>query len=469
MDPAGTHVDPILCEVPGVPSSIEGRSRGAVPGRFEIWAFSSGIIDMCGNSYLDLVVIRIVRRVVVVCCVIGLAAACSSNEGVSGSTTGRLAATTSTDGGESVTTTLGPAISSTSSTSSTTTTLPGGIEGFPAGPLAPRLGTSVVWTGEEMIVWGGCDAEPCRIRFADGAAFDPDTGDWRMIAESPLDGLSYHSAGWTGTEMLIVGGSSAAAYSPDSDSWRLLPDPPFRVSFKRPDGSGGWDYVGAVWADGRYVIWEPISDHVAAYEPESDSWVDLPSTGLEVDLGVLRWNGTDLVALGALIAGFPERSPMQGARLVDDVWMPMPAAELWDETYNIRARPYLSGWAGDVLVVWTDSGSDAGRTMTYTPGADFWTEIETIPLPGSELWPDPMPMGERLIVFHFGRAAIYDPASDSWTTVNIPNIPYTEAGRPVWTGNEILHWGEGCCYGPEDPSRHQAWRYTPSPPNADSG
>jgi hypothetical protein len=337
---------------------------------------------------------------------------------------------------------------------------------MPVGPLAPRGGSSAVWTGEEIIVWGGCDAEPCRTRFADGAAFDPDTGEWRMIAESPLDGLWHHSAGWTGREMLIVGGLSAAAYSPDSDSWRLLPDPPFRVSFTRPDGSGGRDYVGAVWADDRYVIWEPISDQVAAYEPQSDSWVDLPSTGLDVDLGVLRWNGTDLVALGALIAGFPERSPMLGARLVDDVWMPMAAAELWDETYNIRARPYLSGWAGDVLVVWTDSGSDAGRTMTYTPGADSWTEIETIPLLGTEAWPEPMPIGDRLIVFQHGRAAIYDSDSASWTVVN---IPFAEAGQTVWTGSEILFWGEVCCYGTGDPFQVEAWRYTPPDPIANSG
>jgi hypothetical protein len=46
---------------------------------------------MCGNSHLDLVVIRIVRRVVVACCAIGLAAACSSNEGMAYSMPAALA------------------------------------------------------------------------------------------------------------------------------------------------------------------------------------------------------------------------------------------------------------------------------------------------------------------------------------------------------------------------------------------
>jgi hypothetical protein len=175
-----------------------------------------------------------------------------------------------------------------------------------------------------MIVWGGCDAEPCQTRFADGAAFDPDTGNWRMIAESPLEGLWYHSAAWTGSEMLIAGGMSAAAYSPDSDSWRLLPDPPFHVGFLHPDGSARRDYVGAVWAGDRYVIWEPREDQVAAYEPESDSWVDLSSTGLDVDHGVLRWNGKDLVALGALTAVFPNRVPLQVSVLSTEPGRPYP-------------------------------------------------------------------------------------------------------------------------------------------------
>jgi hypothetical protein len=347
--------------------------------------------------------------------------------------------------------------------------LPNDIEELPAAPLAYRGGTSVVWTGKEMIVWGGCVTEHCETRFADGAAFDPDTEVWRMIAESPLEGSWDLPAVWTGAEMLVVQGRNVAGYAPDSDSWRLLPDAPFQVSFRRLDGSGGRDYVGSVWADDRYVVWEPISDQVAAYEPESDSWVDLPSTGLDVDLGVLRWNGTDLIALGALAGVYPDRVPLRGARLVDGTWDRIAEAGLWDETYNIGARPYLSGWASEVLVVWTDSGSDAGRTMTYSPSADNWTEIETVPLPGSEGWPDPMQIGDRLLVFHFGRAAIYDSASNSWTVVTIPNFPYGDSGRAVWTASELLNWGVDCCYDTDDSTRNRAWRYTPPQGSADSG
>jgi hypothetical protein len=124
----------------------------------------------------------------------------------------------------------------------------------------------------------------------------------------------------------------------------------------------------------------------------------------------------------------------------------------------------ISGWAGDVLVAWTDGGSDAGRTMTYIPGADSWTEIKTVPLPGTEAWPEPMPIGDRLIVFHHGQAAIYESSSDTWT---VGNIPFAEAGRAVWTGSEILFWGEA----PDrtGPFRVDAWRYSPPHPTGDGG
>lgn len=400
-----------------------------------------------------------VRRLFFVSLLLGVVACSGTAEPDASSTTEEIATSTPS-------TWLAPVEStSTSSTStSTTTTLPNDSSPIPIGPLAPRGGASAVWTGKEMIVWGGCEDELCETRFADGAAYNPDTDTWRRMPEAPIPGRWYHLSTWTGSEMLVVGGSQSnrtgAAYSPESDSWRLLPDTPFAVGYERPDGAALRDYVGAVWTGDQYVIWSPHSDQVAAYSPDSDSWSDLPSTGLDVDLGVLRWNGTDLVALGALTSVYPNRVPLQAARLVDQQWEPLPSAELWDETYNIGARPHLSGWAGDVLVSFTDSGGDEGRTMVYDSDAETWIEIDPLPLSGSEGFPEPMAIGDRLLVFHWVGGAIYDSDSGSWTTVD---IPFGEAGRAVWTGEEILFWGEICCYGSggRRPFEMLAWRFIP--------
>ena len=66
----------------------------------------------------------------------------------------------------------------------------------------------------------------------DGAAYNPETDAWRILAESPLGERCDHTLTWTGTEMLAFGGlpqcgdpnvlayGDAALYDPGSDSWR---------------------------------------------------------------------------------------------------------------------------------------------------------------------------------------------------------------------------------------------------------
>ena len=62
------------------------------------------------------------------------------------------------------------------------TVMPGGAaydpvadrwEPLPAAPLAPRARAVAVWTGRELIVWGGEAAHDHRAQFEDGAAYTP--------------------------------------------------------------------------------------------------------------------------------------------------------------------------------------------------------------------------------------------------------------------------------------------------------
>src|SRR3954471_14127004 len=67
------------------------------------------------------------------------------------------------------------------------------------GAPSTRSGHTAVWTGKEMIVWGGsgpqCSNGTCR----DGAAFDPATDSWRPLRLSALaTPRTGHVAAWTG-------------------------------------------------------------------------------------------------------------------------------------------------------------------------------------------------------------------------------------------------------------------------------
>jgi hypothetical protein len=106
------------------------------------------------------------------------------------------------------------------------------------GAPSPRTGHTAVWTGTKMLIFGGSNTEsPGSVAnlLADGAAFDPESGEWTPLANAGFPLARYrHGAVWTGTEMLVFGGeltggnvaTSGAAYRPNSDSWRSLPNAP---------------------------------------------------------------------------------------------------------------------------------------------------------------------------------------------------------------------------------------------------
>jgi hypothetical protein len=91
-----------------------------------------------------------------------------------------------------------------------------------AGAPGTRRGHSAVWTGREAIVWGG---EPFSTSGGtaprhDGSAYDPATGRWRTLPTDGAPPRSGHAAVWTGQEMLVWGGydggprSDGAAFRP---------------------------------------------------------------------------------------------------------------------------------------------------------------------------------------------------------------------------------------------------------------
>lgn len=97
----------------------------------------------------------------------------------------------------------------------------------PINAPSPRSGHSALWTGDQMLVWGG---RTDGIVQGNGAAFRPAFNAW--IPFSPTNAPSAradHAAVWTGLEMLIVDGADAsgdlstgAAYDPVTLQWRAL-------------------------------------------------------------------------------------------------------------------------------------------------------------------------------------------------------------------------------------------------------
>ena len=128
-------------------------------------------------------------------------------------------------------------------------------------PLTRRAGHSAVWTGEEMIVWGGVpagEASDNQLVLSDGAAYDPEADSWRRIPNAPIRSREGGGAQavWTGEEMIAWGGgghrgrADGIAYDPASNGWRRIPEAPLT----------GRDRHTAVWTGSAMLVWGGCCD-----------------------------------------------------------------------------------------------------------------------------------------------------------------------------------------------------------------
>src|SRR5437667_10909530 len=69
---------------------------------------------------------------------------------------------------------------------------------------------TAVWTGTEMIVWGGYRSTSVTY-LNTGGRYDPSTDSWVATATTGApDERSFHTAVWTGSEMIVWGGHDSA-------------------------------------------------------------------------------------------------------------------------------------------------------------------------------------------------------------------------------------------------------------------
>ncbi len=227
------------------------------------------------------------------------------------------------------------------------------------GPLVNRFHHTAVWTGEEMIVWGGYDGHRLRN---DGAAYEPRSGRWRMMAAAPLAARRYHTAVWTGSEMIVWGGSKplederertlsdGAAYNPKRDTWRRIAPGRFRSAPARTLGAGLEPDLDAAWTGKGMVLWNGARG--AIYRPRGDSWRLLPppppklrhwkasDTAIWSGEQLIVWGGTTPTDRGDFIADGAAYDPKQGR------WEFLPQAPIAGRDRHVAV------WTGEAMLIW---------------------------------------------------------------------------------------------------------------------
>ncbi len=78
---------------------------------------------------------------------------------------------------------------------------------------------TAVWTGVEMVIWGGNDE---NNYLGTGGRYTPATDSWTVTADTAARSMrAYHTAVWNGSEMIIWGGLMASTSSiPAEDTAR---------------------------------------------------------------------------------------------------------------------------------------------------------------------------------------------------------------------------------------------------------
>ena len=292
---------------------------------------------------------------------------------------------------------------------------------------AGRAVHTAIWTGSEMIVWGGEYFDGNFHYFNTGGRYDPSINSWTATSTTNApDARSYHTAVWTGSEMIVWGGNNPGTntggrYNPSSDSW---------TATTTTNAPSAREFHTAVWTGSEMIVWggsNPIGLNTGGrYDPSTDSWT---ATSLSnAPDGRIRhtavWTGSEMIVWGGLCCCNPN------CLFADTGGRYNPGIDSWTATNTTGAPPgryfHTAVWTSSEMIVC--GGYPLGNTgVRY--GAQFFLPT---------LIPDPTPTPTPTFVTG-GR---YEPATDSWTATSITNAPTARDDHTaVWTGSQMIVWG----------------------------
>lgn len=183
--------------------------------------------------------------------------------------------------------------------------------------LDNRQYASAVWTGKEMLVWGGWTAFSATSHgtLQSGGRYDDSKSAWASISlkDAPT-ARQLHTAAWTGSRMLVWGGHAGGLdapatadpggiYDATTDTWQ----PMSTLGAPSPRG-----YHTGVWTGSQWLIWggaelgyAPALGDGAAYDPASNTWSPMSMTGAPSPRAghIAVWTGKAMFVFGGALGG----------------------------------------------------------------------------------------------------------------------------------------------------------------------
>ena len=347
----------------------------------------------------------------------------------------------------------------------------------PTGAPSARDMMSFAWTGSELAVWGGRFADTCSAVVNTGALYDPLADTWREMSTSGAPSARYVATMvWTGTELIVWGGGTSCGSPPSTNTGgRYNPTTGVWSSVETAGAPSNRYSHTAVWTGSEMIIWGGGAGGVGGldtggrYNPTSNTWIATQTTGAPS----LRYNHT-AVWTGAemIVWGGTPNAPT----VLDTGGRYDPAANTWTALPTAgapQARNSHTGvWTGDEMIVWggntglAEPGAGLATGGRYRPSTNTWTATSVAGAPAARMFFPPVWTGSQMIVWGGwdGASALatggkYDPLLDQWAATATTCAPSARRiHAAVWTGGEMIVWG-----GSVDPNTYLATgaRYLP--------
>lgn len=345
---------------------------------------------------------------------------------------------------------------------------------------------NAVWTGTDMVVFGG---EGMGTSFADGARYCLAEDTWAMLpAKGAPSSRTGHAMLWTGKEVIVWGGfgglrgnntnrNDGARYNPSTDTWTPVST--------RNAPSARFDFP-AVWTGKEMLVWGGYTDahsryqgaHADAYlntggryNPSSDTWQAITTRGAPSrrSFHSLIWTGKETIAWGG---GNASKVLNDGYRYNPnrDSWTPIGTDGAPSPRYG-----HVSVWTGKEMIVWGGSTREAASPSDYlengaryNPETDTWKPISSIGAPKGRVSVSAVWTGTEMVLWggvndsqdnggrFVGTGARYNPATDTWTEITTSGAPSPRLTSVVWTGDGLLTFG-----GYNGMHLNETWYYSP--------
>jgi N-acetylneuraminic acid mutarotase len=272
-------------------------------------------------------------------------------------------------------------------------------------------------------------------------------------------GVAAHTAVWTGSKMVVWGGSvdggartnTGGIYDPATDTWTAT------STAGAPTARSGHT---AVWTGSKMIVWGGATYQGSAggiFDPAMDTWTPTSTAGAPTDREghTAVWTGSRMIVWGGLSLGDFEY--LNSGGIYD------PATEMWMAMSTVGAPSarsrHTAVWTGSVMIVWggNDSGGAAVSTGgIYDPATDTWTDTSAAGAPSRRASHTAVWTGSRMVVWGGwvfdppyssypsfpNTGGIYDPGADTWTATSTAGAATARAWHTAtWTGSKMIVWG----------------------------